>query len=62
LNSRALPNVLSRLKHRITNAVAEGLESMIATAQQCACGYRDVDDLMIAIYLHRGGLNPYPIP
>lgn len=46
--------------HRITNAVAEGLNSKIATVQKRACAYRNRDHFKIAVYFHCGGLNPYP--
>jgi hypothetical protein len=46
----------------VTNAVAEGLNSKIATVQKRACGYRNPDHLKIAVYFHCGGLNLYPAP
>lgn len=55
-----LPNVLTYFKHRITNAVAEGLNSKIATVQKRACGYRNPDHFKIAVYFHCGGLNLHP--
>jgi len=60
LIARHLPNVLTYFKHRITNAVAEGLNSKIATVQKRACGYRNPDHFKIAVYFHCGGLNLYP--
>lgn len=60
LIARHLPNVLSYFKHRVTNAVAEGLNSKIATVQKRACGYRNRDHFKIAVYFHCGGLNLYP--
>ncbi len=60
LIARHLPNVLTYFKHRITNAVAEGLNSKIATVQKRACGYRNPDNFKIAVYFHCGGLNLYP--
>jgi transposase len=62
LIARHLPNVLTYFKHRITNAVAEGLNSKIATVQKRACGYRNPDHFKIAVYFHCGGLNLYPAP
>jgi transposase len=58
--ARHLPNVLTYFKHRVTNAVAEGLNSKIATVQKRACGFRNRDHFKIAIYFHCGGLNLYP--
>lgn len=58
--ARHLPNVLTYFSHPITNAVAEGLNSKIATIQKRACGYRNADHFKIAIYFHCGGLNLWP--
>jgi transposase len=55
-----LPNILTYFKHRITNAVAEGLNSKIATIQKRACGFRNQDHFKIAVYFHCGGLELYP--
>ena len=60
LIARHLTNVLTYFKHRITNAVAEGLNSKIATVQKRACGYRNPNNFKIAVYFHCGGLNLYP--
>ena len=60
LIARHLPNVLTYFNHRITNAVAEGLNSKIATVQKRACGFRNPDHFKIAVYFHCGGLNLYP--
>jgi transposase len=40
LSARRLPNALTYFTHRISNAVAEGLNSKIAIVQKRACGYR----------------------
>lgn len=60
LIARHLPNVMTYFMHRITNAVAEGLNSKIATVQKRACGYRNPNHFKIAVYFHCGGLNLYP--
>ena len=60
LIARHLPNVLTYFAHRITNAVAEGLNSKIATVQKRACGYRNPNHFKIAVYFHCGGLTLYP--
>lgn len=44
LIARHLPNILTYFKHRLTNAVAEGLNSKIATVQKRACGFRNRDN------------------
>lgn len=60
LIARHLPNILTYFTHRITNAVAEGLNSKIATVQKRACGFRNRDHFKIAVYFHCGGLDLYP--
>lgn len=58
--AKHLPNVLTYLTHRITNAMAEGINSKIATIQKRACGYRNSDNFKIAVYFHCGGLDLWP--
>lgn len=55
-----LANVLSYFKHRITNAVAEGMNSKIATIQKRAYGFRNFQHFQIAVYFHCGGLGLWP--
>jgi len=55
-----LRNILTYLKHRITNAVSEGINSTIQTIKKMACGFRNREHFKIAIYSHCGGLNLYP--
>jgi transposase len=57
---RHLDNVLTYFKHRVTNAVSEGLNSKIQTVKQMACGFRNAEHFKIAIYFHCGGLDLYP--
>lgn len=57
---RHLPNVMTYFTHRITNAVAEGLNSKIATIQKRACGFRNPEHFKTAVYFHCGGLDLYP--
>lgn len=56
-----LVNILTFLKHRITNAVSEGLNSTIQTIKKMACGFRNREHFKIAIFFHCGGLNLYPV-
>ncbi|MCL6579725.1 MAG: ISL3 family transposase [Candidatus Bathyarchaeota archaeon] len=56
-----LRNILTYLKHRITNAVSEGLNSTIQTIKKMACGFRNREHFKIAIYFHCGGLDLYPV-
>jgi transposase len=55
-----LTNIMTFFTHRITNAVAEGLNSKIQTIKQKACGYRNRDNFRTAIFFHCGGLSLYP--
>lgn len=55
-----LANVMTFFTHRITNAVAEGINSKIQTIKQMACGYRNRDNFRTAILFHCGGLSLYP--
>lgn len=56
-----LPNVMSYFNHRITNAVAEGLNSKIQTIKKRAYGFRNRENFKTAIYFHCGGLDLYPL-
>ena len=56
-----LHNVLIYFVHRITNAVAEGLNSKIQTIKKAACGFRSFENFKTAIFFHCGGLRPYPV-
>lgn len=55
-----LHNVLTYFTHRITNAVAEGLNSKIQTIKKAAYGFRSFENFKTAIFFHCGGLQPYP--
>lgn len=57
---RHLPGVLRYCQHRITNGVAEGLNSKIMTIKRKACGFRNPHHFTTAIYFHCGGLDLYP--
>lgn len=54
-----LPNILTYFKHRICNAVTEGLNSKIQTIKQMACGFRNRDHYRKAILFHCGGIDLY---
>ena len=55
-----LHNVLTYFTHRITNAVAEGLNSKIQTIKKAAYGFRSFENFKTAIFFHCGGLQLYP--
>jgi transposase len=57
---RHLTNILTYLKHRITNALSEALNAKIEKIKRMACGYRNRDHYKTAIYFHCGGLDMYP--
>jgi transposase len=55
-----LANILTYLRHRITNATAEGLNSKIQWIRYTARGFRNRENFKTAIYFHCGGLDLYP--
>ena len=52
--------ILTYCRHRITNAVAEGINSKIMAIKRRAGGYRNKEHFKIAIYFYCGGLDLYP--
>lgn len=59
---RRLENVLTYIKHQITNATSEGLNSKIQWIRYTARGFRSRANFKISIYFHCGGLDLYPLP
>ena len=57
---RHLQNVLTYFRHRVTNAVCEGVNSKIQTIIKMAYGFRNRNHVKTAIYFHCGGLDLYP--
>jgi transposase len=57
---RHLPNVLTYLHHRITNAGLEAVNAMIQWVKRTARGFRNAENFKTAIYFHCGGLDLYP--
>ena len=55
-----LSNVVSYCTHRITNAVAEGINSKIMSIKRRVGGYRNIENFKTAIYFYCGGLDLYP--
>lgn len=55
-----LHNVLTFVKHRITTATSEGMNSKIETVKKQAYGFRNPDHFKTAIFFHCGGLDLYP--
>jgi len=60
LLKRHRDNILTYLKHRITNAVAEGLNSKIQQVKSAARGFRNFENFGIAILFFGGKLDMYP--
>jgi transposase len=58
---RHLENLLTYLKHRITNAVTEGLNSKIQSIKSNARGFRNFRNYRIRILFFCGKLNLYPL-
>jgi transposase len=57
---RRLANILTYLKHRITNATSESLNAKIQWVKYTARGFRNKQNFIHAIYFHCGGLNLAP--
>lgn len=57
---RHIENILTYFKHRITNAVAEGINSKIQNIKSNARGFRNFNNYRIAILFYCGKLNLYP--
>ena len=58
---RHLDNLLTYLKHHITNAVTEGLNSKIQNLKSAARGFRSFRNYRIRILFFCGKLNLYPL-
>lgn len=61
LNNR-FENIITYLKHRITNATSESLNARIQWVKFTARGYRNTQNFITAIYFHCGGLDLKPLP
>jgi transposase len=57
---RHLAGIFAYLKHHITNAATEGLNSEIQSVKADARGFRNFQNYRIAILFHCGKLNLYP--
>jgi transposase len=57
---RHLENMLTYLDHRITNATAEGFNSVIGLVKFSARGFRNPESFRTAILFYCGRLNLYP--
>jgi len=55
-----LRNVVSYCTHRITNAVAEGMNSKIMSIKRRIGGFRNRENFKTTIFFYCGGLSFYP--
>jgi transposase len=55
-----LDNIVTYARHRITNALGEGINAKIEKIKRLACGFRNRSHYRTAIYFHCGGLNLFP--
>nr|BFD68991.1 ISL3 family transposase [Bdellovibrio sp. HAGR004] len=61
LMKRHLNNILTYLRHQITNAMMEGFNSKIQSIKANARGFRNFANYRIAILFYCGRLNLYPL-
>jgi transposase len=57
---RRFENIVTYLKHRITNAASESINSKIQWVKYTARGFRNKTNFVTAIYFHCGGLDLMP--
>ena len=57
---RRFENIVTYLKHRITNAASESINSKIQWVKYTARGFRSKTNFITAIYFHCGGLELMP--
>lgn len=57
---RRFENVVTYLKHRITNAASESINSKVQWVKYTARGFRNKANFVTAIYFHCGGLDLMP--
>jgi transposase len=59
---RRFENIITYLKHQITNAASESLNAKIQWVKYTARGFRNKQNFIHAIYFHCGGLDLAPSP
>ena len=57
---RRFENILTYLRHRVTNAASESINSKIQWVKYTARGFRNKQNFANAIYFHCGGLDLAP--
>lgn len=58
---RNLANILTYCEHRITNAVAEGLNSKVMSIKRQSSGFANLENFKTAIYFYCGNLQLDPL-
>jgi transposase len=59
---RRFENIITYLRHQITNATSESLNAKIQWVKYTARGFRNKQNFINAIYFHCGGLDLVPSP
>src|SRR5687768_5692860 len=59
---RRFENIITYLRHRITNAGSESINAKIQWVKYTARGFRNKQNFIHAIYFHCGGLDLAPRP
>jgi transposase len=59
---RRFENIITYLRHPITNAASESLNAKIQWVKYTARGFRNKQNFIHAIYFHCGGLDLAPVP
>ncbi len=57
---RRFDNIITYLKHPITNAISESINSRIQWVKYTARGFRNKANFITSIYFHCGGLELLP--
>lgn len=57
---RRFDNIVTYLKHRVTNAASESINSKVQWVKYTARGFRNKNNFITAIYFHCGGLHLMP--
>jgi transposase len=58
--SERFENIITYLRHRITNATSESINAKIQWVKYTARGFRNKQNFVHAIYFHCGGLDLAP--
>jgi len=57
---RRFENIITYLRHPVTNAISESINSRIQWVKYTARGFRNKGNFVSAIYFHCGGLDLMP--